>query len=210
MTHPATPPKFIYFDLGRVLINFDIERMCRQMAQVAHLDPARVREILFSGTLHQRYEVGQITTAAYYEQFCSQAGCRPSYDELLLAACDIFDLNTSVVPIVAHLWQAGYRLGILSNTCECHWEYCWKRYRLLREVFSVRVLSYEVDSIKPEPDIFQTAARMAGVPPEAIFFTDDIAGHIAGARAVGFDAVQYTSTPQLAAALRERGIRFNY
>ena len=42
------------------------------------------------------------------------------------------------------------------------------------------------------------------------FYVDDIAGHVAGARSVGFDAVQYTSTDALVAQLRERGVAFNY
>ena len=36
-------PKFLYFDLGRVLLHFSIERMCRQMADVAGIEPGAVR-----------------------------------------------------------------------------------------------------------------------------------------------------------------------
>ena len=63
---------------------------------------------------------------------------------------------------------------------------------------------------KPSAEIFRAAVELAGVRPEAIFYTDDYAEHIAGARAVGFDAVQYTSTPQLVADLRSRAVQFNY
>lgn len=71
-------------------------------------------------------------------------------------------------------------------------------------------MSYELKAMKPQAAIFQAAARLADVQPDEIFFCDDIAGHVAGARAVGIDAVQYTSTPELVAELRKRGIRFNY
>jgi hypothetical protein len=43
-----------------------------------------------------------------------------------------------------------------------------------------------------------------------MFFVDDMAEHVAGARAVGFDAVQFTTAAVLATELRQRGIRFNY
>jgi len=74
----------------------------------------------------------------------------------------------------------------------------------------VHALRYPVQAAKPEAAMFLRAAELAGVAPDKIFFTDDLAGHIAGAKAVGFDAVQYTSTPELAAELRRRGVRFNY
>ena len=43
-----------------------------------------------------------------------------------------------------------------------------------------------------------------------IFFVDDVPGHVEGARAAGFDAIVYHSARQVADALRERGVRFNY
>jgi len=201
---------FFYFDLGKVLLDFDVGRMCRQIGAVAQLDPARVKEVVFDGHLQARYECGEITSEEFYDAFCERTGRRPDYDRLLDAASDIFELNASMVPVVAHLRGAGNRLGILSNTCDGHWRHCLPRYAILRELFEVHALSHELKAVKPHPEIFQAAARLAGVAPEEIFYTDDIEGHVAGARAVGFDAVQYITTPQLVQELRKRGVRFNY
>jgi putative hydrolase of the HAD superfamily len=202
--------KFLYFDLGMVLLTFSVERMCRQMAEAAGITPTQVSQIIFDGDLQQRYERGEISSREFYEAFCREAGVRPDYGRLAAAASDIFELNGSIVPVVAQLRQARYRLGILSNTCENHWQHCFRRFRLLGETFSVFALSYELKATKPQAAIFQAAARLAETPPGEIFFCDDIAGHVAGARAAGLDAVQYTSTPELVAELRKRGIRFNY
>ena len=81
---------------------------------------------------------------------------------------------------------------------------------MIPTLFDVCVLSHEVQAVKPEPKIYQAAADAAGVPPEEIFFTDDTAGHVEGARSFGFDAEVYSSTPQLVAALAARGVRTNY
>jgi FMN phosphatase YigB (HAD superfamily) len=106
---------------------------------------------------------------------------------------------------------ANRRLGILSNTCTAHWRYCIDgRYPILNSAFDVYALSYELGAVKPAAKIFAGAAQLAGVAPEKIFFVDDIAGHVAGARAAGYEAVQYTSAPALAAELRQRGLDFNY
>ena len=48
------------------------------------------------------------------------------------------------------------------------------------------------------------------MPPQEIFYCDDLPANVAAARRVGFDAVQYTETPELVAELRSRGVRFNY
>jgi glucose-1-phosphatase len=203
-------PQFLYFDLGKVLIDFSVERMLRQMGDVAGIASQRVHEAIFGGRLLLQHETGKIGSREFYEAFCDATKTRPDYQRLTAAVSDIFEINRPMLPLVAHLGHAGYPMGILSNTCEIHWEYCLARYRILSECFGVHALSYRIGAVKPEPAIFRAAAELAGCRPEAIFFADDIAGHVAGARAVGFDAVQFTTAAALADELRRRGVRFNY
>lgn len=204
-------PHFVYFDLGNVLLNFDHALACRQMAAVAGVSAEQIRQVVFDGGLNQRYERGEINDEQFYESFCQQTGTRPDPAELNRAGSDIFQLNVPIMPIVAALDGAGYRLGILSNTSPAHWAWCGTgRYGIISRPFQVHALSFEIGAVKPDPKIFAAAAKLAGVRPEEIFFTDDIAGHVAGARAAGFDAVQYTSAAALAAELRQRGVEFNY
>jgi len=202
--------RFIYFDLGKVILDFDQEQMCRQVADVAGIEPARAQEVLLDAPLQFQYERGAVTSQEFFETFCRRVGRRPEFSALAQAASDIFRLNASVVPVIAQLRSAGWRLGVLSNTCECHWEYCAARFRILEELFDVHALSYRIGAAKPEPAMFRAAAELAGVGVKEIFFTDDIPQHVAGARAAGFDAVQYTTAEKLAAELRRRGVRFNY
>ena len=86
---------------------------------------------------------------------------------------------------------------------------CLRRYGILSELFSVHALSFEIGAVKPHAAIFHRAAELAGCRPEEIFYTDDIAGHVAGAKGVGFDAVVYTSTAELVKELRTRKVEFN-
>jgi len=203
-------PKFLYFDLGMVLLRFDVGVMCRQMGEAAGLDPARVYEVLLHHPLQKDYERGRLSTRQFYEAFCLDTHTQPDFEGLIRAGSDIFHVNAGMIPVVAQLYRAGHRLGILSNTCEAHWEQCLRQFRALGELFEVHALSYHLGAAKPEAAMFEAAAGLAGVAPEEIFFTDDVAGHVAGARAAGFDAVQYVSPSQVAAELRARGVRFNY
>lgn len=204
-------PAFLYFDLGNVLLKFDHHLAARQMGQLAGVPEQRVWDLVFASDLELRYEAGELDDRQFYETFCRETDTRPDFDALLLAASAIFTPNYSMFPVLAALDAANYRLGILSNTCPGHWRYCYDgRYGLINRAFDVYALSYELGACKPDPKIFAGAAQLAGVPAERIFFVDDMPGHVAGARQAGYDAVQYTSTPQLVADLRERGIQFNY
>jgi putative hydrolase of the HAD superfamily len=205
------PIRFVYFDFGKVLFTFDHRRAARQMADVAGVDADRVWAVVFAGDLEHRYEAGQITSDEFYEAFCRATGTRPDRAKLLFAAGAIFELNAPIVPVVAQLQSAGYRTGVLSNTCECHWEYCVDgRYALLPGAFEKFVLSYQIGSMKPEEKIYRAAIDAAGVPPEEIFFIDDRQENVDGALAAGIDAVLYESARQCAEELQRRGLEFNY
>jgi glucose-1-phosphatase len=204
-------PRFLYFDLGNVILNFDHRLACRQMGEVAGVSEQRVWDLVFATDLETRYEAGEINDQEFYDIFCRETATRPDLKALLLAGSAIFTPNYSIFPVIAALDGAGYRLGILSNTCPGHWNYCRDgRYGLIDMAFDVYALSYELGACKPSPKIFAGAAALAQVPPEDIFYTDDIPGHVAAAREAGFDAVQYTTTPALVGELRQRGLQFNY
>jgi HAD superfamily hydrolase (TIGR01509 family) len=200
-------PKFIYFDLGNVILNFSHERGCVQMAEVAGVSVEDVRRFAFDSAMTVEYECGRITTREFYNYFCEQTGTSPEFKKLVAAGSDIFSLNTPILAILTQLKLRGYRIGILSNTCDMHWQWASQgRYRVIAEYFDVMALSFEIGSVKPDREIYLAAAKLAGIAPSEIFYTDDIAGHIKGARSAGFDAQQFTSARQLVADLNQRGI----
>jgi FMN phosphatase YigB (HAD superfamily) len=203
-------PRFLYFDLGKVLVDFDAAQMYAQTARAAGIDPELARRVLFEGGLQRDYELGRLSSRQFHAAFRRRTGSCVADEPLALAFSDIFQPNGEVLALVAQFRAAGYRLGILSNTCEDHWRHCTGRFPVLAGLFEACALSYEIGACKPEPAIFLAAAGRAGIKPEEIFFTDDTAGHVAGARAVGFDAVQFTSAPDLVAALRQRGVQIDY
>jgi putative hydrolase of the HAD superfamily len=204
-------PSFLYFDLGNVVLYFDQDLACRQMAAVAGLSANQVDEAVFTSGLEREYELGAIDDRQFYEAFCNKTGARPDMNALLDAGSDIFKLNVPIMPVIAGLDSAGYRLGLLSNTCAAHWNFCGRgRFGILRLAFHVYALSFQIGACKPDPKIFAAAAQLAGEPPERIFFVDDIPGHVTAAREAGFDAVHYTGVPDLVEELRARGLKFNY
>jgi putative hydrolase of the HAD superfamily len=204
-------PKFIYFDLGNVVLNFSYDRAVEQVAQVSGIDEPTVRRVVFDEGLQTAYETGTVDSAEFHRRFCQATASTVGRDELLTAASDIFTINYPVVPIIAALHSAGYPLGILSNTCAAHWEFITdRRFAIIPLAFRSCTLSYQVGAMKPAPAIYDAATRQAGVSPEEIFFMDDRPSNVAGALAAGWDAVVFESAFQLAGQLADRGVRINF
>lgn len=197
--------RFIYFDLGNVIVNFDHHRAARQMAEVAGVSADNVWDAVFAGDLEAEYERGAISTREFYEAFCKRTQTQPDYGALLLAASDIFELNEAIVPLVDELLVRGHRLGILSNTNEAHWKLITSgRFPVVNDSFEQYSLSYEMRVSKPEPAAYEIAAQLAGVAPHEILFTDDRLDNVEGAREVGFDAIQFAESHALREQLRDR------
>ena len=200
--------KFLYFDLGNVLLAFDRHTPCRQIGALVNASADDVEQLLYSSGLQDRYEDGQLTSRQFYEHFCDVVGARPEYPAFRQAASDMFELNVSVVPILHKLARAGYPLGVLSNTCEMHWHHISSRYRGVYDLMSQAVLSYEVRCSKPLAGIYQEAIRRAGQVAASIFFVDDRPENVAGAQHAGMTAVLFEGPEQLDQALRGRGVVF--
>lgn len=204
-------PAFLYFDLGNVLLTFDHRIACEQVAELTGLSPDRVWDLIFTSQLQARYEQGEVSSREFYDEFCAAAQVQPDYDALHRANAAIFQLNLPIVSLVSHLHSAGYRLGILSNTCESHWGYVSDgRFKIIRELFPVQVLSHLERCSKPGAGIYERAEEQAGAAPDRIFFVDDRQENVDGALRAGWDAVLFEGPVSLGETLRQRGLTFNY
>lgn len=202
------PPEFVFLDLGQVLVSFDRDRAIAQAIAASGGDPVAVATVLLDLDLHDAVERGALDWMGFHAEFCRRTGTAPEAVALAHAVSDMFSLKVDMLPLIARLTRLRCGLGILSNTCGPHWEHLTQvaGYGVLTSGFDTIVLSHEVGCRKPEPEIFATAARMAGVAPGRIFFTDDIEEHVVAARSVGWDAEVFTSAGALAEALTLRGL----
>ncbi len=203
--------QFIYFDLGNVLLQFDNGLACSQLADVAGVAKQEVVSFFEERQLQLPLERGEVSFDEVFEQFCEAIG-RPIDKQLAQdAVCNIFTINSAIVPVVTRLFYANVPLGILSNTSSIHWDFVTSgRFGVLPSYFRKHILSFDIGFMKPEPEIYLAAAEASEVDPESIFFTDDRQENVDGALAFGFDALLFQSASSLAQSLVERGVHFNY
>jgi FMN phosphatase YigB (HAD superfamily) len=198
--------KFVYFDLGNVILNFTHQRMVDNVAGVASVGAADVQKHMFDSDLENRYETGELNSQQFHEEFCKAANAECDLDTFIDACGDIFWLKSDIVPVISQLWTANMPLGILSNTCEAHFDAAKRNFQVLSHFFDTEITSYQSKSMKPDPKIYTDAIAAAGVDPQNIFFTDDRTENVEAAVKEGIDAVLFESAAQLTRALRERDI----
>jgi len=191
---------YIYFDLGKVLFDFDHTIGCQQVAAISGCTAEKVNSILFESGLEDSFETGHVDADEFHKQFCEASGGSPSLEDFLNACSDIFSMNTPMMPLIGQLAAVGYPMGILSNTCSAHWNQLFKRYRFLQNSFRDYILSYESKSMKPDQKIYQDAIKTAALPANEIFFIDDKPENVQGAIAAGMDAVLYKAAKTVAIA----------
>src|SRR4051812_5996466 len=112
-----TSPKFLYFDLGNVLLFFDHHLAAQQLATLTDWSADRVYEFLFVGNLNERCDAGQIDDAEFCRLFRAATACRADDAAIIDAARRIFRINPPMKVILCQLGAGGHRLGMLSNTC---------------------------------------------------------------------------------------------
>ncbi len=194
------------FDMGNVLAFFSHDKMCEQMGLLCGRSPSEIRALLIESGMQWEYERGNLTPAQFHQRFEQAVDQSVDYEALVVAGSDIFDLNTSILPVLDSLKSSGYRLVLLSNTCVSHFEFIWNQYDVLQR-FDDYATSYAAGAIKPEPEIFQYALEKIQCAPEEAFYTDDIPEYICEARKLKIQAEVFTDTASLIGQLAFRGIQ---
>ncbi len=164
--------------------------------------------VLFSSGLEMRYEAGQVTRHELLRQMEIGLGCKLDMQEVVKAACDIFWPKPDMEALAAGIKAAGYRMVLLSNVNEDHFDYIKSRYDFPR-FFDEHVLSFQVGACKPDDRIYQRAISAAKCDADKCFFIDDVQENVDAAQRNGIPSVLYRSTSQLKNDLLVRNIKWS-
>lgn len=195
----------ILFDLGNVIVPFEIERTYRAMQADCGLPVDEIAERIRTSGLYALYESGQLKTDDFFARFRDLLGMRCTLEEFKDIWSALFLPHTTVSEELVLALKERYRLVLLSNTNELHFNWIRPRYPILRH-FDALTLSWEVQAMKPDERIFAAAVANAQCRPEECFFTDDIPRYIEAAQAYGIDAEVFTGEADLRGHLERRSL----
>ena len=203
----ATVPRAVIFDFGRVLsMQPDMD------AHTALVETAGVPDEVFEQHYwahRHAYDAGALNGVTYWENVAKGAGFMLTPERL--AALQHHDavmwanLNAPMLEWAFALQKAGVKTAILSNMGDVNLAYMRKHFDWLSG-FTCLTWSCELLTAKPDPAIYQHTLEKLGVAPNEALFIDDIPRNIEAARAIGIDAIQFTTIEQLRRDLEARGL----
>lgn len=192
------PYDVVLFDLGGVLVRLDGVPDMQTMSGIAGEE-----------------ELWRRWLACPWVRCFEQGRCSP--DEFAVGVVDEWGLDVPPDVFLERFrrWPVGLidgadalvtevaarcRVGCLSNTNELHWDVLSSRWGL-GDLFEEVFLSFRLDLVKPDPEVFAHVAGALGLSPERILFLDDNAVNVERARSVGLAGAVVRGTTEARAAL---------
>ena len=172
--------KTLIFDLGKVIVPFELDNQMKILETVGDFKSVEIRTKIFALEELILFETGVIPAAELFEVLKRTLGLRMNFAEFVTAWNSIFSPEPIISETLIERLSRRYRLIILSDTNELHFDFIRRNFPILR-FFDDFVLSYKVGFVKPSPEIYRAAVETAGCAADECFFTDDKAANVAGA-----------------------------
>ena len=197
--------KVICLDLGKVIVDYDPTIPLTSLGTRSALSLPEIKQVLTDREPLLRFDRGQYSRSDFYRTMCARLRLDVSTEEFEQLWTSLFLPEPLLSEAFLLELKRRFRLLMLSNVNEVHFEFIWKHYPLVRHI-EERLLSYELGCLKPEPSIYRIAIDRAGVLPQEIFFADDRPENVEAARQAGIVATCFQSEQQLKLALGKAGV----
>ena len=188
--------KNIIFDLGNVLVKLNPEGCIGAFKAIGMGELVDSNPQSEGMKLMSKLGVGMITT----EEFCEAARKLPGTDvtneEIIDAANKMLvEIPDEKKERLLQLKKAGYRLFLLSNTIDVHWDYCVENLfpyqnHGVEDYFEQCFLSQRMHLAKPNARIYEEVIRQANIHPDETLFIDDLKENCEAAEKLGIHTFQ--------------------
>lgn len=146
--------------------------------------------------LMSKLGVGMITTEAFCDAARELTGADVTNEEIIDAANKMLvEIPDEKKKRLLQLKKAGYRLFLLSNTIDIHWDYCVEHLFLyqnhgVEDYFEHCFLSQRMHLAKPDAHIYEVVIRQATIHPDETLFIDDLKENCEAAEKLGIHTFQ--------------------
>ena len=198
MTSPITT---IIFDLGNVLVKWDVYNLYKRFLPTREAVDSFLQEIrFFEWNAHQdagrSFKEGVAELSAKFPQYAELIKAYDTYWE----ECVTEEIHGSV-EIAKKLKSAGWDLYLLSNFSAETFPLVQKRFDFL-SLFDDCIISGEHKLIKPDPAIYHLTLNRIKRKAQECLFIDDSLPNIEAAKKLNFYAIHFLSPAQLDTELK--------
>lgn len=197
--------KTIIFDLGNVIVSFDHRKISERLKSASEHSTDEIYAKAVVSEIVQQYNLGKISTDEFLAAVNQELNMEVGYEDFYAAWNCTFLPETIVSERLIKTLSEKYRLLILSDTNEMHFDFIRENYSLMN-YFDDFVVSHKINVVKPSAEIFRKAVELADCLPEECLFIDDLAANVEGAQKCGLQAIQFVSPDQLEEDLKARNL----
>ncbi len=183
--------KNIIFDMGGVLVPLNPARCIKAFLALGAIKTAAYVRDFRTEDLFLDIEEGRMTTAGFCEEVRRKNSISAADGEIEAAWNTLLEPSSDECREgLLHLKSLGYRLFLLSNTCDIHWRHASRNLipspgKTIGDYFERCFLSFELHCRKPSPAIYAAVLRSAGIVPAETLFIDDNDANLSAAAAFG-------------------------
>jgi HAD superfamily hydrolase (TIGR01509 family) len=193
----------VLFDVGGVLVQLGGVEHFGQM--IGEGDEGEIWHRWLHSPWVRRYERGRCTRHEFAVGMVEENDLAIGPDEFLDAFLSWpLGLLSGAESLVRELAE-DVHASCLSNSNEAHWHE-QRDAHVLKALFPDPFLSFELDLIKPDREMFAHVIEAVGCPAQNILFLDDNVINVDGARALGIDAQCVVGVDPARTVLAERGL----
>ena len=188
--------KNIIFDLGNVLVKLNPEGCIGAFKAIGMGELVDSNPQSEGMKLMSKLGVGMITTEEFCEAARKLTGTDVTNEEIINAANKMLvEIPDEKKERLLQLKKAGYRLFLLSNTIDIHWDYCVEllfpyQNHGVEDYFEQCFLSQRMHLAKPNARIYEEVIRQANIHPDETLFVDDLKENCEAAEKLGIHTFQ--------------------
>jgi putative hydrolase of the HAD superfamily len=197
----------VIFDYGMVLTGPPDPEAHAALLRITGLAPARFESLYWAD--RHAYDEGKLTGLAFWQKLVCEAGLTLAperIEELNLWDARMWTTeNRAMLDWQLELKQCGLLTAILSNMGDNVLASVEREFDWIHR-FDVLVWSFQLHIAKPDPAIYRYVLQRLGVQPGEALFLDDKLVNIEAARALGIEAIQFSTVERLRADLIAAGL----
>lgn len=198
----------IVFDMGNVVIRFDPNYFMDRAGINDPEDRRLVLNELFLSVEWAQMDAGTLTEETAEPLILPRfpERLKDTVRELLYRWSYSRETIPGMEDLIKRLKESGYNIYLLSNASSAQHEY-WPTFPVSR-YFDGKLISWDVKTVKPNPEIYRLFTQKFSLNPGECLFTDDSSANVAAAIACGWKGIVFHgSADELERKMRDLGVR---
>ncbi len=177
------------FDIGNVLINFDLEKLQKRISDNSDITYKELHET-WNSPLFFKSETGNATSEEYYDELSKRISLKWSYKQFISEWSEVYSYNEKGNKLLDECNKKG-NVYILSNLAELNKIAIEEKFNGFFDRTLYNCFSYDTGFRKPNLEIFEFLCHKINAEPAKCLFFDDLKENIDAAKKVGLQGIVF-------------------